>query len=370
MPRILFVVNADWFFLSHRLPLALAAMEAGFEVHLATAVTDRAKEIEGYGIKLHPLSIDRRSASLMEAGKLLFSLYSLIRTLSPTVVHLVTIKPVLFGGLVARLARVPRVIAAISGLGFVFTARGGRAQLRKLLVSLLYRLALSHRQVRVIFQNGDDQMILQRYAGIRDSQVVRIRGSGVDLSAWPVRSLPNTPPVVMMASRLLKDKGVVEFVEAARILRGYKSARFVLVGGIDVGNPTSLQREELESWVQEGVIEWWGTRKDMPVVLSMSHIVVLPSYREGLPKGLVEAAACGRAVVTTDVPGCRDAIDPDVSGLLVEVRNPKALAAGIKTLLEDVQLLTSMGAAGRRLAEESFDIAEVIAKHLLLYQGE
>lgn len=368
--RLLFVVNADWFFLSHRLPLALAAMEAGFEVHLATAITDRAKEIEGYGIKLHPLSIDRRSANPMEAGKLLISLYFLIRTLSPAVVHLVTIKPVLFGGLAARLARVPRVIAAISGLGFVFTARGGRAHLRRLLVSSLYRLALSRKKVRVIFQNGDDQVILQRYAGIRDSQVVRIRGSGVDLSAWPVRALPDTPPIVMMASRLLKDKGVLEFVESARLLRGYKSARFVLVGGIDAGNPTSLRREELEAWVEEGVIEWWGVRNDMPVVLPMAHIVVLPSYREGLPKGLVEAAACGRAVVTTDVPGCKDAIDPGVSGLLVEVRNPEALAAGIKTLLDDIQLLTSMGAAGRRLAEESFDIRGVIVQHLLLYQGK
>jgi glycosyltransferase involved in cell wall biosynthesis len=369
MPRLLYVVNADWFFLSHRLPLALAAMQAGFEVHLATAVTDRAEEITRYGIKLHPLNIHRRSANPIEAGKLFFSLYSLIRSISPTVVHLVTLKPILLGGLAARLARVPRVIAAISGLGFVFTARGRRAYFRKLLVSLLYRLALAQKRVRVIFQNGDDQAILQRHAGIRDSQIVRIRGSGVDLSAWPVVALPDTSPIVMMASRLLKDKGVLEFVAAARLLQGYKSARFVLVGGVDPGNPTSLRSEEVESWVAEGVVEWWGVRYDMPAVLPMAHIVVLPSYREGLPKGLVEAAACGRAVVTTDVPGCRDAIEPDVSGLLVEVRNPEALAAGIQKLLDDPPLLTSMGAAGRQLAEEAFDIRGIIDQHLSLYEN-
>ncbi|UVJ42788.1 glycosyltransferase family 4 protein [Pseudomonas sp. LS1212] len=369
MRRLLFIVNVDWFFLSHRLPLAIAAKEAGFEVHLAAAVTDRVQEIERHGIKVHPLNIDRRSANPMEAAKLLFDLFSLIRRVSPSVVHLVTIKPVLLGGLAARLARVPRVVAAISGLGFVFTARGGVARLRRLLVSSLYRLALSRNNVRVIFQNGDDQALLQRHTGIADAQVVRIRGSGVDLSAWTVQPLADGPPVVMMASRLLKDKGVVEFVEAARMLHGHRLARFVLVGSVDAGNPTSLRVEDLDAWVKEGAIEWWGQSSDMPAVLSMAHIVVLPSYREGLPKGLIEAAASGRAVVTTDVPGCRDAIEPGVSGVLVEVRNPQALADGIRGLLGDPERIKAMGAAGRRLAEQSFDVREVIARHLALYEG-
>ncbi|MCD5971709.1 glycosyltransferase family 4 protein [Pseudomonas sp. CDFA 550] len=368
MPRLLFIVNVDWFFLSHRLPLALAAKEAGFEVHLACAVTDREEEIRKHGITLHPLKLDRQSANPIQAMKLLASLYRLIQSVAPSVVHLVTIKPVLIGGLAARMSRVPRVIAAISGLGFVFTATGCIARGRRFLVSALYRLVLSRKQVRIIFQNGDDQAVLQRHIKIDDSQIVRIRGSGVDLLAWTVHPLPETPPIVMMAARLLKDKGVYEFISAARLLKGYKAARFVMVGGVDGGNPTSLKHEELEGWLNEGVIEWWGARTDMHVVLPKAHIVVLPSYREGLPKVLVEAAACGRAVVTTNVPGCRDAIEPGVSGLLVDVCDAKALAHGIKVLLDDEEQLKAMGVAGRRLAETTFDLREIVAQHLKIYQ--
>lgn len=370
MPRLLFIVNVDWFFLSHRLPVALAARDAGFEVHVATALTGSAEAIERHGFRVHALNFDRQSASPLQAFKLLISLRALMRTLAPTVIHLVTIKPVLIGGLAARLAGVPRVVAAISGLGFVFTARGIVAVLRRTLVSTLYRLALARQGVQVIFQNGDDRALLQRYAGIQDAQAVCIRGSGVDLSAWTVQPLPDGPPRVVMASRLLKDKGVLEFVDAARLLHGYRSVRFVLVGDVDPGNPTSLGRDEVQSWVDDGVIEWWGQRTDMPAVLAMAHIVVLPSYREGLPKGLIEAAASGRAVVTTDVPGCRDAIDPGVSGLLVQVRDAQALAQGIRTLLDDPAKVKAMGAAGRRLAEEAFDVSEVIRHHLALYRGE
>lgn len=369
-PKLLLVVNVDWFFLSHRLPVALAARDAGYEVHVATSLTRPATELEAHGFVVHSLDIDRRSAGPMQALRLTAALHRLMRSLAPDVVHLVTIKPVLLGGLAARLVRVPRVIAAISGLGFVFTAQGAVALLRRLIVSAMYRLALSGQRVRVIFQNADDQAMLQRHAGIRDDQVVRIRGSGVDLYAWQAAALPDGPPVVLMASRLLVDKGVCEFAEAARRLRGHRGARFVLVGDLDPGNPTSLSREQVQAWVDEGRIEWWGHRSDMAAVLAMAHIVVLPSYREGLPKGLIEAAACGRAVVTTDVPGCRDAIDPGRTGLLVPVRDAQALAEGIQTLLDDPQRVRAMGEAARRWAEQVFDVREVIARHLSLYRGE
>jgi glycosyltransferase involved in cell wall biosynthesis len=173
-----------------------------------------------------------------------------------------------------------------------------------------------------------------------------------------------------MASRLLVDKGVCEFADAARRLRGHRGARFVLVGDLDPGNPTSLSREQVQAWVDDGRIEWWGHRSDMAAVLAMAHIVVLPSYREGLPKGLIEAAACGRAVVTTDVPGCRDAIDPGRTGLLVPVRDAQALAEGIQTLLDNPQRVRALGEAARRWAEQVFDVREVIARHLSLYRGE
>lgn len=367
--RLLIVVNVDWFFMSHRLPIAQAARDAGYDVHVATSLTLAPTEIEQHGFTLHALDIDRRSTSAWQALKLLMALRRLMITLAPDVVHLVTIKPVLLGGLAARMARVPRVIAAISGLGFVFTARGLRATARRAVVSSLYRLALARLGVHVVFQNADDQALLQRYAGIRTEQVVRIRGSGIDLGTWSARPLPEGAPLVLMPSRLLLDKGVVEFVEAARRLRGYRHTRFVLVGDIDTGNPTSLTHQQIQDWVVEGVVEWWGHRRDMAEVFAQAHLVVLPSYREGLPKALIEAAASGRAVVTTDVPGCRDAIDPGRTGLLVEVRNPEALAQAIRTLLDDPSCLRAMGEAGRRWAEQVFDLREVVSRHLAIYGG-
>lgn len=369
-PRLLFVVNVDWFFLSHRLPIAQAAREAGYDVHVATALTLAPADIEQHGFTLHALDIDRQSASAWQALRLLLALRRLMRSLAPDVVHLVTIKPVLLGGLAARMAAVPRVIAAISGLGFVFTARGALAAARRAAVAAMYRLALARPGVHVIFQNGDDQALLQQHAGIGAEQAVRIRGSGVDLAAWSVRPLPPGAPVVLMPSRLLLDKGVVEFVDAARRLHGYRDARFVLVGDVDAGNPTSLSREQIQVWVSEGVIEWWGHRSDMAEVLAQAHLIVLPSYREGLPKALIEAAACGRAVVTTDVPGCRDAIDPGRTGLLVEVRNAEALAQAIRSLLDDPLRLSTMGEAGRHWAEKVFDVREVVSRHLALYRGD
>jgi glycosyltransferase involved in cell wall biosynthesis len=369
MQRILFVVNVDWFFLSHRLPVALAARDAGFEVHVATALTGPSEAVERYGFKFHELNIDRKSAGPLQAIKVVWELRSLIKNLKPSIVHLVTIKPVVLGGLAARLAGVPRVVAAISGLGYIFTASGFTAALRRSCVSALYRLALARPGVCVIFQNGDDQALLQHHAAIKSEQVVRIRGSGVDLSAWPLYPYPEDPPIVLMASRLLVDKGVGEFLQAARILHGYKSVRFVLVGDIDAGNPTSLSRTQIQAWVDEGTIEWWGQRKDMPQVLGMAHVVVLPSYREGFPKVLIEAAASGRAVVTTNVPGCRDAIEPGRTGLLVDVRNVTALAQAIQTLLDNPEQMRAMGAAGRRFAESAFDVREVIARHLAIYRG-
>lgn len=367
---LLFVVNVDWFFLSHRLPVALAARDAGFDVHIATALTGPADAIERHGFTVHQIDVDRRSTNPLGALRLLWVLFRLMQRLRPSVVHLVTIKPVLLGGLAARVVRVPRVVAAISGLGFVFTARGLTAYVRRSMVAVIYRLALTGHGVRVIFQNDDDRVLLQRYTGIRDEKIVHIRGSGIDLLSWKVQPMPDAPPLVVMVARLLVDKGVCEFVEAARNLRGYRGTRFVLVGDIDQGNPTSFSRKQVQGWVNEGSIEWWGQRSDVSSILSMSHIVVLPSYREGLPKSLIEAAASGRAVVTTDVPGCRDAIEPGRTGLLVEVRNASALTQAIQSLLDDPARMKAMGEAGRRRAEQIFDVREVISRHLSLYCGD
>lgn len=366
--RLLFVVNVDWFFLSHRMPVAQQAQREGYEVHLATGLTDRRAELEAAGLVVHPLAITRGHAGWLASWAVWWALLRLFLHLRPDLVHLVSIKPVLLGGLAARLAGVPAVVAAISGLGFVFTAQGWRADIRRWAVGGLYRLALGGKRLRVICQNRDDLDQVTHMAGLDAGQTMLIRGSGVDLTRFVATPLPDGMPVVMLAARLLADKGVREFVMAARQLRGAGvQARFCLVGAIDPDNPASLGEAELQAWAQEGVVELWGHRADMPQVLAASHVVVLPSYREGMPKILLEAAACGRAVVTTDVPGCRDAIEPNISGLLVPPRDGAALALVIRRLLDDPLACRRMGQAGWDLAQRCFGEQDVVAAHMRLY---
>lgn len=367
--RLLFVVNNPAFFMSHRLPVAQAAQRAGYDVHVATMDGPAVADIVALGMTHHVIPMTRSGKHpLQELGTLL-ALLRLFRRLRPQVVHLVTIKPVLYGGIAARLARVPGMVAAISGLGFVFLSNSLKMRLVRSVVARLYRLALGHPNSRVIFQNASDRDLLKSLGAVRNEQVVLIRGAGVDLDLCQALPEPAAPPVVAtMVARLLRDKGVWEFVEAARLLR----ARGVpvtmrLVGGVDAGNPTSATPAEVEAWQREGCVEALGERSDVPQLYAASHIAVLPSYREGLPKSLIEAAACGRAVVTTDVPGCRDAIDPDKTGLLVPVRDPQALADAIARLAGDAALRQGMGTAGRALAEREFNIERVARIHVELY---
>jgi len=368
-PRLLFVVNNPAFFLSHRLPLALAAQRAGYEVHVATMAGDSVSRIEGYGLTHHAIPMTRSGKNPVQELRTVWALYQLFRRVRPDVVHLVTIKPVLYGGIAARLAGVPAMVSAISGLGFVFVAKGAKAAWVRQVVAMLYRLALGHRNSRIVFQNGNDRDVLQGLGAVRDEQVVMIRGSGVNLSDYAAVAEPPPPVVALMVARLLRDKGLQEFVEAARILRREGvNVRMRLAGGIDPGNPASVTQADVDAWQQEGIIEALGERSDIAALYAASHIAVLPSYREGLPKSLIEAAACGRAVVTTDVPGCRDAIEPDTTGLLVPSHDAPALAAAISRLVNDDALRQKMGHAGRVLAEREFDIDDVCRKHLDIYQ--
>lgn len=370
--RLLFVVNVDWFFLSHRLPIALEAVRRGYEVHIATTLTDGEAQLRAYGFVVHSLQMDRSSTSPWAAVTLFWKLLQLFHMVKPDVVHLVTIKPVLIGGIAARLARVPALVAAVPGLGFVFTAQGMLAALRRLLVMGMYRIALGHTNLRVIFQNNDDYRSLARYVHLSQNKVILVRGSGVDLSAFTPSPESTGRPVVMLAARLLADKGVREFVDAVRHLRQEGGvaveARFVLVGNVDPANPSSLTQAELDAWANEMLVELWGHRHDMPKTLAQANIVVLPSYREGLPKILIEAAAIGRAVITTDVPGCRDAVKPGQSALVVPAKDSQALASAIRTLLESPARRSAMAAAGRKLAENSFDVRHVVQEHMLIYE--
>lgn len=365
---LLFLVNEDNFFVSHRLPIAIEAIKQGYEVHIAAAISDKRELMESYGIIVHPLPLNRGSTNPIAELKTFAAIWRLFYKVRPDIAHLVTIKPVLYGGIVARFAPVRALVAAVPGLGFVFLARGVKALLRRMVVVVLYFLALRQNNIKVIFQNPDDKKQILSITGLSEEKTIMIRGSGADLSKYTKKPLPEGVPIVVLAARLLRDKGVREFVAAAAMLKnkGVK-ARFCLVGDPDLENPSSVTQAELDKWAAEGNVETWGYRADIPEIFAESYLVVLPSYREGLPKVLIEAAACGRAVVTTDVSGCRDAIEAGVTGLLVPAKDSVALAEAIEKLLVDRALCLKLGDAGRAFAEREFDIKNVVATHLEIY---
>lgn len=365
--KLIFVVNVDWFFISHRLPIALEAVN-DYEVHIATGITNHREELEGYGFTVHSLEISRGSSSIFSSLRNLIEIYKIFNIVKPDIAHLVTIKPVLLGGIAAWLARVNCVVSSVSGMGYVFIKKGVLTILIRMVVSFLYRLAFGHKHLRVIFHNKTDLEEVSKVANLLPKESVLIKGSGVNLKEFQFSPIPQGKPIVVLASRMLVDKGVKEFVEAANYLKkkGLK-ARFVLVGEPDTENNASLSKKEIMSWKDRNIIEYWGHRTDMNKVLSQACIVVLPSYREGMPKILLEAAASGRPIVTTDVPGCRDAITPGITGLLVPERNSIALGKEIEYLLENPKVCKDMGYEGRKLAEKFYDIRAVINKHLDIY---
>jgi glycosyltransferase involved in cell wall biosynthesis len=372
MPSLLFIAGDAGYFLLHRLPVAKAAKAAGFDVHVAAPAGEKSTAITAHGFIFHPISLTRGGCNPVREVLALLSLIRLLRRIRPDVVHLISIKPVLYGGIAARLAGCPGVVAAISGLGFVFSSGNFKATVLRFLVIQLYRVALKHPRLSVIFENNDDARIISRLVALAPEKIC-LSHVGVDLTEYSLGSLPPVAeqPIVVLAARLLKPKGVQEFVDAARQLRdrGIK-ARFALVGLPDAGNPETVSDDFIAACVREGVVEHWGYRKDMPEVLRQSSLVVLPSYyREGRPKVLLEAAAVGRAVITADTPGCRDAIIPGVTGLLVPPRDAGALADAVSQLLSDRERLQAMGKAGRELAEREFDVRGVVDRHLEIYWG-
>lgn len=368
-PRLLFFITNPAFLVSHRLPVALAARDAGYEVHVASMGGPAVAQLEALGFTHHALPLSRTSMRPWTEARSLWAIWRLFRRVRPDLVHTVTLKSVLYGGIAARLAGVPAYVAAISGLGYVFIPGAGLRGLLRRLALILYRLALGHPNSRVIFQNTADRDVLAQAGAVRPGQAVLLRGSGVDLDRYAPAPWPPEPVTVALAARLLRDKGVGEFIEAARLsaARG-DGVRWRLAGSLDLENPASVQPEELRAWQADGVVEYVGECDDVAGFYAQAHIVTLPSYREGLPKSLIEAAACGRPVVTTDVPGCRDAIEPDVSGLLVPARDGRALADAIGRLAADAALRERMGAAGRALAERDFGLDGIVQAHLAVYR--
>jgi len=368
-PKLLYFITEDWYFCSHRLPLALAARAAGYEVAVVTNVNEHEETIRRAGIRLIPFSLSRRGMNLVSELAVLAQLFLLYRREKPDLVHQVAMKPVLYGSLVARLSGVPHVVNALAGLGYVFTSDQPKARILRPVIASAFLGLLNSRRSRLILQNMDDCAKFIRKRFISEERIRLIRGSGVDTAAFSPTPEPSGIPVIVLASRMLWDKGIKEFVEAARQLkdRGINT-RFVLVGNTDLHNPSAIPNEQLTDWHTEGVVEWWGRRDDMPAVFEQSHIVCLPSYREGLPKVLLEAASCGRAIVTTDTPGCREVVRNGENGLLVPMRSTAELADALQLLIEKPGLRKKMGARGREIVVSEFAVEKVVSETMAVYR--
>ena len=361
----MFAVTEDWYFVSHRLSIAIAAREAGYDVAVATRARQHVEIIQKAGIRVIPFELSRRVGNPLAE---LMGLFLLYRRERPDIVHHVALKPVFFGALAARLAGLSAQVNAVAGLGWLFISRSFTARWMSSVIRLILGRLLSAPRCLVIVQNQDDAGLLKK-AGVTESHMRMIRGVGVDTSEFSPCPELSEPICVLLASRILWDKGVSEFVKAARQLKkeGVK-ASFILVGNPDLDNPASVPEATLNAWQKEEVVEWWGHRDDMVNVFHAAHIVCLPSYREGLPKVLLEAAACGRPIVTTDVPGCREVVREGENGLLVPARNAQALSEALRCLIKNPELRAQMGRRSREIMLKDFSSEKVIAQTLSVYK--
>lgn len=369
--KILLFANTDWYLFNFRRTLALALRDAGCEVLMISPQGSYGEKLRGLGLDWRPIQMERRSLNPLREVLLLWRLARLMSREQPHIVHGFTIKCAVYGSLAARWAGVPARINAVAGMGYVFISSSVRARLLRPLVGGLLRLAMGGRNARLILQNPDD-VTLFRNARLVDPVNIRlIAGSGVDCSRFsPDAGRPTGKrPRVLLPARLLWDKGVAEFVDAARMLRQKDvEADFLLAGDPDPGNPAAVPESNVRAWVDQGLVQWLGHVEDMPALFASVDIVALPSYREGLPKGLIEAGASGCALITTDVPGCREVVADEVDGLLVPAKDARALADAIERLVRDEALRRHLGRAARKKATTEFDERIVISRTLDVYR--
>ena len=369
--KILFLVNYLSFFLSHRLPIAEALLAKGFKVFIGYGELRGAdpKLLEERGFNVEFVQMQPTGFNLFRELITFYQIWGLFKRVDPDIVHLITIKPNLYGGIISRLIGIKCLITAVSGLGTLFINRDFKSKFLRFLIYPLYKLAFNHSNQKIILQNKDDFETLKNWGVLNQSKIKLLKGSGVKLENFKNLDEPSGIITVCFAARLLRDKGVYEYIYAAKLLkeRGVK-ARFLLAGDLDENNPSGLSIDDLSKIKEDSHVEFIGYHDDIAALYAKSHIICLPSYREGFPKSLAEAAAANRAVITTDVPGCRDAIIPNRTGLIVPVKDYQKLADALQWLIESPHERISMGNAGRKLAEKEFPIKKIVMDHLDIYQ--
>jgi glycosyltransferase involved in cell wall biosynthesis len=365
---LIFLLTEDWFFASHFWARGRAAKEAGWRVILIARESEATARIRASGIEVIPVPFMRRRLNPFAELGFALQLARMYRQIRPDLVHHIALKPIILGGLAARLAGMKHIVNAPVGLGFVFSSDKVLAKLLRPFVSLGLKLTLTPPGTRAIFENPDDLNVMSKAGMVRPEAAVLIRGAGVDIETFAPAPEPEGPIRVLLIARMIREKGVADFAAAARLLKG--KAEFVLVGAPDPGNPDTVTEGELRGWEEEGLVTWLGPRRDIADLLRGAHIACQPStFREGLPKSALEAMASGKPLVATDIPGCRETVVQDETGFLVPPRDPAALAAALERLIGDAALRARFGAAARRRAEQSFSDTVICAQTLSVYDA-
>lgn len=370
MSKLFYVFSIDYQLISHRKAVVEAAINAGHEVTIVAQDTGYRHEIENLGTRFIDLPINRVGTNLSEELQTLRFLYQLYRKNKPDIVHHVSLKIVLWGGLAARFAGVHSVVNAINGLGVLF-ANGEADSFMKKMILRVIRFSNQRKRAITILQNKDDQDFLLKHKAVKKSQIRIIHGSGTDLDDFNFSEAPNHSPLrIVFTSRMVEEKGVKDIIEAAKLLKEkYKNKITFWLCGLLETNPKAISKEYIEAECDGQYIAYKGFCKNIKEILNSSDIVVLPSYyREGIPKSLIEATAIGRPIITTDWTGCRETVDNGINGFLIPIKSPIQLAQKIEQLVLDPELRKKMGKASRKKAEQVFSIKTVISHHLQIYE--
>jgi glycosyltransferase involved in cell wall biosynthesis len=369
--KVLFLVNCSNFFYSHFLKLAISVKNEGHEVCIAVGNNLQKENIEKLGFEFYELNLSRSEKNLFYELSSMISIYKLLRDFQPELVHMLTIKPILYGSLIMKLFKSlapKKIVASVTGLGSSSMSQSFSGKLLWWCLKLAYKFTLSSNQSKVIFENTDDRELFVKNRIVSNENSYLVNGAGVDIIEFSPSLNKSEVVTVILVARLLKDKGVREYIEAGGILNELNvNVQLLLVGSVDENNPSSMSEVDISIANKKGFIKSLGYRADIDQCYKSAHIACLPSYREGLPKSLIEAAACGLAIITTDVPGCRQMVTQNKNGVLVPAKDSYLLAMAIKDLVENEGKIHSMGKESRKIAEQIFSYESVIASFFDIY---